>query len=160
MAEIARAVGVSRATLHRHFATREELIVALGWRSYEAWRRVHEEIGLDAALRTGQRLEETLHALVMGNIGAAEEHGFALTEHLMGVDPELVRGAEALEDREVALIESCQRAGILRADLPARWVNNALYGLLVAVRESLRNGDVARRDLPRLYLETFLKGMS
>ncbi|ROO85154.1 TetR family transcriptional regulator [Actinocorallia herbida] len=160
MAEIAQAAGVSRGTLHRHFSTREELIVELGWRCHAAWRRVHEDCGLDAALRGGERLAETLEALVVASIDAVEAHGFALTEHLVGVEPELLRSTEALVDREVALIEACQRAGILRADLPARWIENTLYGLLVAVRESLHAGDVARRDLPRLLLETFLEGTS
>ncbi|GAA3428828.1 TetR/AcrR family transcriptional regulator [Streptosporangium sandarakinum] len=160
MAEIAQAAGVHRATLHRHFATREELIVALGWRAHEAWQRVHDEIGLDAALRTGERVEEALHALLAAHIEVAEEHGFALTEHLVGINPELVRRAEELEAREIELIEACQRAGVLRADLPPRWVSNTVYGLLVAVRESLRRGDVARRDTSRLLLETFLRGTS
>jgi AcrR family transcriptional regulator len=160
MGEIARAAGVSRATLHRHFATREELILALGRRAHEAWRRLHEEVGLETAVRTGLRLEETLRNLVLAYTGIVEEHGFVLTEHLLMSDPETARGAEELESREIELFTLCQRAGILRADLPARWVSNTLYGLLISLRESLRRGDIARRDAPRLLLETFLRGTS
>ncbi|GAB2851120.1 hypothetical protein GCM10022221_58150 [Actinocorallia aurea] len=163
MAEIAQAAGVSRGTLHRHFSTREELIVELGWRCHAAWRRVHEVCGLDAALAGAadrERLSATLRLLVVESVAAAEAHGFALTEHLVGVEPALVRSAETLVEREVAFIGACQRAGVLRADLPARWIENALYGLLIAVRDSLRAGDVARRDVPRLLLDTFFEGMS
>ncbi|MFI0421050.1 TetR/AcrR family transcriptional regulator [Spongiactinospora sp. 9N601] len=157
MAEIAQSVGISRATLHRHFATREALMVALGWRALDAWQGIHERIGLGEP-PAGERLGETLHALVLAQIEAAENYGFAVTEQAMETDRALVTRAEELEAKEIELISACQRAGILRADFPPIWVSNTLYGLLLAVRESLRQGDVARRDIPRLVLETFLRG--
>ncbi|MFI6814902.1 TetR/AcrR family transcriptional regulator [Nonomuraea sp. NPDC050328] len=161
MGQIAQAAGISRATLHRHFATREDLIIALGWRAHAAWERAQAEAGLEEALGATDRatLEQALHRLITQHIEVAEEHGFALTEHLMEVDDGLVRRAHELEEREVVLIEACQRAGVLRSDMSARWISNVFFGLLVTVRESLRRGDVARRDVPRLLLETFLRGI-
>ncbi|WP_084960355.1 TetR/AcrR family transcriptional regulator [Thermoactinospora rubra] len=160
MEEIARAAGVSRATLHRHFATRDELVSALGWRAMEYWERAQKQAGVAEAIESGdpRTLEAALHALVIGQAEIADEHGFTLTANSLLDDAALMRRIDELEELELKLFAACQRAGILRADLPVRWISNTLYGLLVAAVESLRRGDVARRDLSRLLLETFLRG--
>ncbi|RSM85736.1 hypothetical protein DMH04_16175 [Kibdelosporangium aridum] len=105
-------------------------------------------------------LEKTLHTLLLRHIEVTEEHSFVFTEHLIATDPGLVRRSDELEEREIALFAACQEAGILRADLPARWISGVVYGLLMAGREGLRRGDIARRELPRLLSETFFRGMS
>lgn len=162
MAELAEAAGVSRATLHRHFSSRDELLVALGHRALESWAQVHETVGLAETLRLDApgtaRLRQTLDDLLVGLLDSADEHRFALTDHAMAVVPELLSRANELEEREIELLAAAQRAGILRAGLPVRWLSNTVFGLLVAARESLQRGDVARRDLPGILLETFYRG--
>ncbi|GAA2361719.1 TetR/AcrR family transcriptional regulator [Nonomuraea africana] len=161
MAELAEAAGVSRATLHRHFSSRDDLLIALGRRALERWEQVQDTVDLAAAAQESDpaRLTATLRDLLVSLVDMADEHGFALTDPAMEVDPGLLRKLEELEGREMALFGAAQRAGVLRADLPVRWVSNAVYGLLVAVRESLRRGDVARRDAAGLLVDTFLRGM-
>ncbi|SDH53605.1 TetR/AcrR family transcriptional regulator [Nonomuraea jiangxiensis] len=160
MAQLAEAVGISRATLHRQFSSREELMVALGHRAHEQWHRAQVNAGMAEA--TGSTdpyvIDKAMHALLLGLIEVADEYGFGLTETAMAFHPELKHRSDELEEREVAFYAAAQRAGLLRADLPVRWVSNTVYGLLVTVRESLRHGDVARRDVPRLLLTTFLQG--
>jgi AcrR family transcriptional regulator len=160
MAQLAEAVGISRATLHRQFSSREELMLALGIRAHEQWQRVQEAAGIAEATGSAdpQVLDKAMNALLTGLIDVADEYGFGLTDYAMAVHPELLRRADELEESEIAFYAAAQRAGLLRGDLPARWVSNTVYGLLVAVRESLRRGDVARRDVPRLLLGTFLHG--
>ncbi|WP_236051214.1 TetR/AcrR family transcriptional regulator, partial [Nonomuraea cypriaca] len=157
MAQLAEAAGISRATLHRHFSSREELMVALGHRAHEQWEQVQKSAGVIEATACGdsEALSKALAALLAGLVEVADAYGFGLTDYAMAVHPELRRRADELEEREVAFYAAAQRAGLLRADLPARWVSNTVYGLLVAVRESLRRGDVARRDVPHLLLTTF-----
>ncbi|MFI6533677.1 TetR/AcrR family transcriptional regulator [Nonomuraea sp. NPDC050547] len=161
MAEIAQAAGISRATLHRHFSTRAELQYELSSRAMDAWAKTHAAVGLDEALRAGldaAGIKQVLDELLTVTVAHSDEHGFALTDHTTDRHADLVRRAAELEEREIALFTAAQRAGVLRADLPPRWVSNLVYGLLVAVRESMRRGDVARRDLPRIFLETFYRG--
>ncbi|MFC4113902.1 TetR/AcrR family transcriptional regulator [Nonomuraea zeae] len=160
MAQLAEAVGISRATLHRQFSSREELMLALGHRAHTQWQQVQESAGIAEATGSGdpQVLDQAMKALLTGLVDVADEYGFGLTDYAMAVHPELLRRADELEEREIAFYAAAQRAGLLRADLPPRWVSNTVYGLLVAVRESLRRGDVARRDVPRLLLGTFLHG--
>ncbi|MEV4805256.1 TetR/AcrR family transcriptional regulator [Nonomuraea sp. NPDC049421] len=160
MAQLAEAVGVSRATLHRHFSSREELMLALAHRAHDQWEHVQERCGLVAA--TGSQdpgaLAEALDALVAGMVEIADEYGFGLTDYTLMIEPELRRRADELEERELAFYAAAQRAGVLRADLPVRWVSNTVFGLMVTVRESLRRGDVARRDVHHLLRTTFLHG--
>lgn len=160
MAQLAEAVGISRATLHRHFSSREELMLALGHRAHDQWERAQLAAGLEAATTSGDReaLEKAMHAMLSGLIEVADEYGFGLTDHTLAFHPELLRRAEELERREIAFYTAAQRAGLLSPRLPARWIGNVMYGLLVAVRESLRRGDIARRDVSRLLLDTFLNG--
>ncbi|MBW8481598.1 TetR/AcrR family transcriptional regulator [Actinomadura parmotrematis] len=160
MAAIAAAIGISRATLHRHYATREALLHALGDRAIARWAESMDSAGIDAAAASGDpaRLAAALDALLRAYVVDADEHGFALTDHFVAHLPDLVERGEALEEREIAFYAACRRAGVLRADLPARWMSNAVYGLMVAVRDSLRHGDVARRDVADLLVGTLLHG--
>src|SRR6478735_6728374 len=48
MAGIAEAVGISRATMHRHFDSREALLVELGTRSLDRWEQRLDEAGVEA----------------------------------------------------------------------------------------------------------------
>jgi AcrR family transcriptional regulator len=160
MAQLAEAAGISRATLHRQFSSREELMLALGHRAHEQWEQVQEHSGVVDATASGdpEVIGEALDAMLAGLIEVADAYGFGLTDYAMLVDPDLKRRSDELEEREIAFYAAAQRAGVLRGDLPARWISSTVYGLLVAVRESLRRGDVARRDVPRLLLATFRHG--
>ena len=62
MAGIAEAVGISRATMHRHFESREALLVELGTRSLDRWEQRLDEAGVEAIAAEGDpvRLREAL----------------------------------------------------------------------------------------------------
>lgn len=161
MGDLAAAAGISRATLHRHFASREALVREIGERSLARWEQTQQLSGMDAAAASGDAAalrtcaEEMLRRLV----DDAGEFGFALVDEFLYALPEFAERTEALFDREVAFWAVAQDAGVLRAGLPARWIGHAAYGLLVASREALRHGDVAPRDLHDLVLTTFLTGV-
>jgi AcrR family transcriptional regulator len=161
MAELASAVGVGRATLHRHFASRDALVAEMAERSVDRWEATQTAVDLVAVTSSGDaaKIEATLRALLAAYVVDADDFGFVLTDEGANSIPALQERAEALIDREVAFIGAAQRAGVLRADLPARWIGNVIYGVLVAARESLRRGEVARRDLDALVESTFLSGV-
>lgn len=161
MGAIAESSGISRATMHRHFPTRESLLTELGTRSLDRWQQrldasSAEEVaaGSDPAL-----MAATIADLVRGYVDDAHDFGFALTDHVILTDSTLRERTEVLTEREAALWAACQRAGLLRDDLPPRWICHAVYGLLVAGREASRLGDVAPRDLADLVLSTFSTGV-
>ncbi|RFS83418.1 TetR/AcrR family transcriptional regulator [Actinomadura spongiicola] len=161
MGRLAEAIGVSRATLHRHFATRDALMHALGSRALDSWETSQDLSGIDEAGASGDpvRIAVTLETLIRRFVTDAEEHGYALTAHTTAALPDLADRTDRLERRELAFYTAAQRAGVIRPDLPAAWIGNHVYGLMVAVRESLHQGSVARRDIEEHVLTTLRDGI-
>lgn len=160
MADVAAAAGVGRATLHRHFARREDLLTEIGARSLDRWEQRLDEAAVEEVAAEGDpaRLRTTLETLLVQFTDDSDDFGFALTDHFMTVEPGLAARAEALRQREVVLYAAGQRAGVLRDDVSAAWLSAAGYGLLVAARDALRLGEVPRRGLGSLVASFFLQG--
>ena len=161
MGAIAESGGISRATLHRHFPTREALLTELGTRSLDRWQQRLDVGSAEDVAATGDpdAIARAISEMVRGFVQDAHDFGFALTDHVILADASLNERTEHLTDREAALWAAGQRAGVLRDDVPPRWICHAVYGLLVAGREASRLGDVAPRDLADIVLSTFLKGV-
>jgi len=160
LADLAAAADVGRATLHRYFAGRDDLLEELGARSLARWQQSLAEAGVDEAAAGGDAaaMQACLTDLLSRYVADSDEFGFALTDsHLLSSSAHMARTQE-LFDREVAFYAAAQRAGVLRDDVPPVWLGHAVYGLLVAAREALRLGDLPRRGLEELVLTTLLAG--
>lgn len=162
MAAVAEAIGVSRATLNRHFAGRADLVHAIGVRCLDRWEETQASAGLAAATASGDAAEITARVDTMMRALArdAEDFAFALTEHSLEAFPDLVERTEALVAEEVAFFAAAQHAGVLRPDVPPAWLSHVVYGVMVAVREALRAGDIGSRAAGDLAVRTFLSGAS
>jgi AcrR family transcriptional regulator len=160
MAQIAAAAGVGRATVHRHFSTREDLLLEIGVRSLNRWDESQREVGMAEVVASGDaaRIRACLEELLDRFVVDADEMGIALTDPTVVNAPDLRARADELFAQEVTLYAAAQEAGILRADVPARWLGHSVYGLLVAVRDAIVAGDIARRDAEALVRSTFLDG--
>ncbi|GAA1502448.1 TetR/AcrR family transcriptional regulator [Nocardioides humi] len=160
MAEIAAAAGVGRATVHRHFANREELLHEIGARSLDRWAESLVAAGVAEAAASADpaRIRAGLDDVLARFVADLEDFGVALTDPTVVNSPALQERCQALFAEEVALYAAAQAAGVLRADVPARWLGHSVYGLLVAVRDALLAGDIARRDAEALVRSTFLDG--
>lgn len=160
MGDVAAAVGVGRATLHRHFASREALVHEIAERSLDRWEQGQAAADMVGATASGDAatIRTCLHTMLTTFVQDAEDFAYALTDPSLVVVPTLAARMAALQALEVDFFTAAQGAGVLRRDVPAAWLSHTAYGLLIASRDALRAGDVARRGVAELVVTTFLDG--
>ncbi|QEU95609.1 TetR/AcrR family transcriptional regulator [Streptomyces kanamyceticus] len=153
MDEVARAAGISRATLHRHFAGRDALVLAL------------EELGLqecEAALeraRLGEdSAQDALRRLVKEVEPAAGLLAFLVTENQLFEGDVQNEGWARLDSHISALFRRGQENGEFRIDLTPVWLTEALYGLIGSGAWAVLDGRVAAKDFSYMIAELLIGG--
>lgn len=151
--ELAPAIGISRATLYRHFAQREELIRAL------AMYALHE-YDKKMNLIDKQNLPplEKLKALLGALLPMGEQFHFLSKEWEAIDDPEIADIYNRQSDGLVRLIQAAKDDGSIAQDTPTAWIVQALEALIYAAWESVEAGDIARNDAPSLVYRTLMEG--
>ncbi len=126
LAEVASLAGLARATLYRHFGSREKLLVALrdDAVSCAAMAIAGARIGEGSAL-------EALHRVVTGIMSFGGRFRPLLME-IVGEDPEFLRQRQEAFLPIVAIVRRGQDSGEINADISAQWVVAALIALLAA----------------------------
>jgi AcrR family transcriptional regulator len=152
--EIADAIGISRATLHRRFASRDELLMAIG-----EWAIGQLEGINDSVESSGLRGRAAIEALLEQAIQLAPKIGFLISEHSLECNDEFMGRVDMAQQRWHRMIEDGQRLGEIRVDLPARWIADAIEGLMIAVFHGIRRGFTAPNDALRLVRITLLDGV-
>ncbi|GGQ23821.1 TetR family transcriptional regulator [Streptomyces roseolilacinus] len=152
MDEVARAAGIGRATLHRHFAGREALVRALEERGIQ-----EIEAALDAARLDDGTAEEALRRLIAGVEPAAGLLSFLVTENQL-FEGEVNEGWSRLDARVSALFRRGQERGEFRFDLTPAWLTEALYGLVGSCAWAVQDGRVAGKDFQYMIVELLLGG--
>jgi len=153
MERVAAAAGVGRATVYRHFASREHLVRAILEQALADARDAvigsRPDDGMPLAA-----LDRAVHAILK------VADGYRLVRQIPRDDSDLRQAAEEVGAPLIAIIERGQAGGDFRADVPARWAATALGALLQAVTAALVDGDVRERDAARLVVTTFVDGMA
>ncbi|MFV0137035.1 TetR/AcrR family transcriptional regulator [Streptomyces sp. HMX87] len=153
MDEVARAAGLSRATLHRHFAGRDALVRAL-----EALGIAECEAALEAARLDEGPASEAVRRLVREIEPAAGLLAFLYTENQLFEGEEQHEGWARIDARLGALFRRGQDSGEFRIDLTPAWLTEALYGLLGSAAWAIAEGRVARNDFTHSIVELLLGG--
>ena len=153
--EIADAAGISRATLHRRFAGRDELLLAIS-----EWAIGQLEGINDSVEASGLRGRAAIEALLESAILLAPKIGFLISEHSLESNEEFMGRVDTAQQHWHRMIEDGQRLGEIRVDLPAQWIADAIEGLLIAVFHGVRRGFTAPNDALRLVRITLLDGVT
>ncbi|MFF7182446.1 TetR family transcriptional regulator [Streptomyces sp. NPDC008121] len=153
MDEVARAAGIGRATLHRHFAGRDALVRAL-----EAMGLEEFEAACDSARLDDGPADEALRRLVAATEPNAQLLAFLVTENQLFEGDDVDEGWSRLDARVSALFRRGQEEGTFRIDLSPAWLTEALYGLVSACAWSVMDGRVATKDFQYMITELLLGG--
>jgi TetR/AcrR family transcriptional repressor of mexCD-oprJ operon len=154
MAEIAHAAGIGRATLYRHFPTREDLLTAIDERAFEE---------TEAAFAASRLAEGTataaLERLVAAVLDVGDRYRFLLAEEAVDVRAEYRRQRdERLAAPLFALVERGQAAGEFSAALTPRWMLTVLGAVIVAALREIMEGRLEREQAPGVVTATLLHG--
>jgi len=152
--EIAAAVGVSRATLHRHFAGREALLEALDQLAIAELRDALEKSGWqDTSPVEGlRRLVEACEPVA----------GYVALLHARTESAEGRQCRAGWHEINTAIEEFFlrgQRAGVFRPDVTAAWLTEAFYSLVCGAGWSIQVGRAASRDFTSMITELLMHGV-
>ena len=153
MDEVAKAAGISRATLHRQFAGRDALVRAL-----EALGIAECESALDTARLDEGPASDAVRRLVRALEPAAGLLAFLYSENQLFEGEEQNEGWTRIDDRIAALFRRGQSGGEFRIDLTPAWLTEALYGLMASGAWAVQEGRVAANDFTHMIVELLLGG--
>ncbi len=172
MDDVARAAGVSRATLFRRFPSRSALVGALCRQAVEAFVAATEPVAEDLADDLaedptdgptgdpGGDCVSALRGLVARLVPLGSRYGLLTSQPLDDlVEQELLGRAAAGEDRVRALVRRGQEAGAFRVDVDPEWVLTAVTWLIVGAADGVRLGRLAPARIEAQVTDTVLRSI-
>ena len=154
MVEIAQAAEVGRATLYRHFPTREVLIDAIHRRAFEEAERAVAESRLGEGTATAA-LERLLHAL----IEVGDRYRIISNMPRSDADDSRRPREEHLAQPLFALVDRGRREGDFRDDLSERWLLAVFAAVLQAAIRDVGEGQLTHEEAVRSCVASLLDGM-
>lgn len=156
LSDTAKFAGVGRATLYRHFTTRESLVLAIFIDSLEL---LDQE--MTALQSTGARGRVALEAMVERLLPNAEHLRFVgIYWDQLATKALSTQEIQAAETAMHDIIIDAQSEGSLRQDLPVFWISATIDSLLFSAWELLQDGSVSHEEAARIVLTTLFQGIA
>ncbi|MCW2958242.1 MAG: transcriptional regulator, TetR family [Solirubrobacterales bacterium] len=136
MQQIAAAAGLHRATVHRHFPSRDDLLEELRQRAFSASSEALNAVRAAPSSDPGQTLLRATAALVQ--VGDQ----FRLYRYTTWRSADTDGPAELIGAGLVELVGAAQAVGAIRTDLPAEQLVAAMGGLIWAMLPQVADGQL------------------
>lgn len=160
LAEVAEAAGVGRTTLHKHYATREDLLCAVGHRAIDLFEQaIGQTVDNSDGDNPGEDSDGGLRALTAAMISIGPQLAFLWRTPAFDHVGELGTRWLAVEKRCQDALTRVRDRGLLTAGVPGWWLLQTFYSVVYVAAESVRAGRLAPLDAPDLALGTFLRGL-
>lgn len=151
LADVAKGAGVGRATLHRYFASREELVSVLALESIQAIDEACAAIdyyGQSPTVSLRQTLEVTVP------LGAR----YAFLAYQATFDEEVMRELSRQHDETRQLVEAVKSEGTFDAEIPTSWIVTTIDHLIYAGWSAVQAGTPAPQVVD-LMMRTLTRGL-
>jgi TetR/AcrR family transcriptional regulator, mexCD-oprJ operon repressor len=151
MSEVAVRAGVGRATLYRHFPSRDDLMAAIRAKAAQEAVTAVDSCTLDAGSSV-----EGIESIVRAVIELGDRYRFLSNW----------RSDEHREPRErisaalAAAVERGQRRGEITRSVPVDWAVLAIRSLMLGALEQLSQGELSNREAERLVTRIVVQGLS
>jgi len=153
LAEVAEAAGIGRTTLHKHYATREDLLRAVGDRALELWE--HAVGGMTGTEDPDGGLRAATAAMIPIGPQLAFLWRTPAFDHVTEIDARWC----AVEAATLAILKRAQARRVVAAGIPDWWLLRTFFSLVYVAAESVQSGQLAPLDAPGFALGTFLHGI-
>ncbi len=149
---IASSAGISRTTIFNRYATREELLEALGAHALERIGTVMQRI----PCRSTEDMTAVLLDVTAGLMPLGPHSAFL--RKVPGQSSALDTGWEQAVKPLAILFTTAQAGGQLRSDLSVRWLVSSYVSLLFAAWDEIAVGELGSAQAARLVVDTWLSG--
>lgn len=154
LGDVAERAGVGRATLHRHFTGRTELMRALAKTAFQELDQAVEEATANAETYTeGFRL--SFHAV----IPLATRQWFLAHEDFEE-DLEISQAYSLSQNHLLEEIDAAKAAGEFDAQMPTLWIAEAYENLIYAAWSLVRAGEATPKQAANFAWRTFAGGVT
>lgn len=152
--DIAKAAGISRATLHRQFAGRDALVTAL-----EDLGIGEVEAALDAAGLDDGSASDALRRVTVEIAPSAGLLAFLMSQAQLFDQSDPHPGWDRIDQRFRDLFRRGQQSGEFRIDQNPVWLAEAVYGLVSAAAWCIQTGLVGQTEFPTMIIDLMLDGV-
>ncbi len=153
LAEIAIAAGVGRATFHRHFSGREDLIRVLAFQAVDELQEVADE-----AARGAWSYTDALHKILIAIVPLGERQWFLTQDAAQNV-PEIQAALQKQNAEFRTVLEQAQKEGLFPATCPLEWVMQSYDLLIYGAWLMVRDGHATPSQAANLAWKTFTTGI-
>lgn len=137
--DVATTCQLHRATVHRHFASRDDLIHAVRLRAFRDTQSQIDAIAADGSLTAIEALEKIAQTVL--EVGDRYRvYRFAPT-----LGPSTEQERQDIRAPFEALIRKAQRSGDVRKDVPAKALTAAFGGLLTGFLPRIAEGEMTAK---------------
>lgn len=152
LSDVAERAGVGRATLHRHFDGKNDLMMVLSKTAYE---EMDEAINTATASANshGTGLKLALEAMVP----LANRQWFLSFQSVQFEGELAVANDEGRQELEAA-IDAARAEGVFRQDVPTPWLVHAYENLVFAAWTMVKNGEATPKQAAELAWQTLING--
>lgn len=152
--EIAEAAGVGRATLHRHFQGRDDLIIAL---AKIAATEIDDAVA--KAVKDAGSWTESLQLSLRAIIPLADRLLFLMQKPLER-HPEIGALYQAQRDEMIEAIEQARVEGAFASDAPTTWIAAAYDNLTYTAWQAVNAGELTPTQAADLAWRTLTVGLN